>query len=276
MRFLSCFLILVSLLFYSASIVAQSNKLPKKGICAHRGAMEHHPENTIAAFKEAIRLGAQMIEFDVRLTKDKRLVVIHDDTLGRTTNGVGKVKKATFNQIRELDAGSWKSEEFSAEKVPTLKEVLQIMPKTVWLNIHLKGNKELGIKTAKMVVAENRIEQSIIACSKKPYKGVKEVSTAIKTCNMQRLSSRSKYIDKTIKKSIPYLQIKSSRDNDKLVSDVQRLKENGVGINYYHAENETRIIELLDAGVDFILTNHLSEMMDVFKKYSAKQSENQP
>ncbi|MRI01186.1 glycerophosphodiester phosphodiesterase [Kriegella sp. EG-1] len=271
MRFVSCFSILTSLLFFNVSLLAQSNKLPTKGICAHRGAMEHHPENTIAAFKEAIRLGAHMIEFDVRLTKDKRLVVIHDDTLGRTTNGIGKVKRINFDQIRKLDAGSWKSEDFYGEKVPTLKEVLQIMPSNIWLNIHLKGTKELGIKTAKMVVAENRIEQSIIACSNKSLKGVKKVNSEIKICNMQRLSSRSKYIDRTIAKGIPYIQLKSSRDDEQLVSDVNRLKENGVGINYYHAENETRVIELLDVGVDFILTNHLSEMMDVFIKYSAKQ-----
>ena len=78
------------------SMDTKNSALPSMGICAHRGAMETHPENTIAAFEEAIRLGAQMIEFDVRLTKDNIPVVIHDDTVDRTTDGSGPVKQLTL------------------------------------------------------------------------------------------------------------------------------------------------------------------------------------
>jgi len=92
--------------------------LAKKGICAHRGANETHPENTIAAFEEAIRLGAQMIEFDVRMTKDNKLIIMHDRSVDRTTNGIGLVEELTWKKIKKLDAGQWKSEIFKGEKVP--------------------------------------------------------------------------------------------------------------------------------------------------------------
>jgi len=79
--------------------------LPERGLCAHRGAMETHPENTITAFREAIKAGVHMIEFDVQLSKDKKLAVIHDATVDRTTNGTGKVSELTLAEIRKLDAG---------------------------------------------------------------------------------------------------------------------------------------------------------------------------
>jgi len=71
--------------------IACSQDLPQRGICAHRGANNTHPENTIAAFKEAIRLGAHMIEFDVQMSKDSVLVIMHDKTVDRTTNGHGLI-----------------------------------------------------------------------------------------------------------------------------------------------------------------------------------------
>ncbi|NNE75628.1 MAG: glycerophosphodiester phosphodiesterase, partial [Pricia sp.] len=118
----------------------------------------------MAAFREAIRLGAHMIEFDVQMTKDGELVIMHDASVDRTTNGSGLVRKLTLEEIKTLEAGAWKSEKFRGEKVPTLEEVLRIMPDTIWLNIHLKGSKKLGRETAKKVISENRMHQAIIAC----------------------------------------------------------------------------------------------------------------
>ena len=108
---------LLPLLFLSAQINSKKIEMPIKGLCAHRGANETHPENTLAAFKEAIRLGAHMIEFDVRMTKDKKLVIMHDKTVDRTTNGSGAVSDLTLNEIKKLDAGSWKDKKFAGEKV---------------------------------------------------------------------------------------------------------------------------------------------------------------
>ena len=118
--------------FCALSTAADKIVMPTRGICAHRGASVSHPENTLPAFAEAIRLGVHQIEFDVYLTKDKQCVVIHDGTFDRTTNGSGKVSELTLAEIRRLDAGSWKDPRFAGVKVPTLRETLRITFPRAW------------------------------------------------------------------------------------------------------------------------------------------------
>jgi glycerophosphoryl diester phosphodiesterase len=96
-------------------------------IVAHRGSSGNCPENTLPAFAEAVRAKADIIELDVHLSKDGQLIVMHDETVDRTTNGKGQICDKTLAELKELNAGSWFSEEFSATKVPTLKEVLNLL-----------------------------------------------------------------------------------------------------------------------------------------------------
>ena len=98
-------------------------------IIAHRGASGHAPENTLAAFKRALALGATFIETDLQLTRDARFVAIHDDTVDRTTNGQGKVHDQTLAVLRRLDAGSWFGSEYNGERIPTLEEILEFTKK---------------------------------------------------------------------------------------------------------------------------------------------------
>ncbi len=93
-------------------------------VSAHRGASGYAPENTLAAFRLAQQLGADLVEFDVHLTADDRLVVIHDDTLERTTTGRGYVRDRTWDEIARLDAGTWYGPEFAGERVPLLDAAL--------------------------------------------------------------------------------------------------------------------------------------------------------
>lgn len=265
---------IIYILYFSTSIIlaqeintiSATPDLPIKGICAHRGAKETHPENTISAFKEAIRLGAQMIEFDVQLSKEGELVIMHDATVDRTTNGKGEVAELTLPELKLLDAGSWKSEKFVGEKIPTLKEVLQIMPQNIWLNIHLKGNKKLGFKTAKLILVENRASQAVIACEKKAVRGVRMVNKELMICNMERLKSRGKYIAETIKKGYSFIQLKKSRDDENIKRDIQKLKEHNIIINYVQADSSDEVLKLLQNGIDFVLTDQLESMLKTFLK----------
>lgn len=93
-------------------------------VVGHRGTVKFAPENTIAAFQKAIELGADLVEMDVRETKDGHLVLVHDATVNRTTDGRGAVAAMTLAEIKRLDAGSWFSADFKGERVPTLKEAL--------------------------------------------------------------------------------------------------------------------------------------------------------
>lgn len=98
-------------------------------VIAHRGASGHAPENTLAAFRKAVALGATFIETDLQLSRDARFVAIHDATVNRTTNGQGAVHDLTLAELRQLDAGSWFGSEFSGERIPTLEEILQFSKK---------------------------------------------------------------------------------------------------------------------------------------------------
>ena len=95
---------------------------------AHRGLVRHAPENTLPAFATAVELGLS-IELDVYQTRDDQLVVIHDPTVDRTTDGTGNVNEMTLAEIRRLDAGSWFDPTFAGEKVPTLEEAFQVIRK---------------------------------------------------------------------------------------------------------------------------------------------------
>ncbi|MBG9545547.1 glycerophosphodiester phosphodiesterase [Cytobacillus firmus] len=106
---------------------------------AHRGATGYAPENTIAGFDLAVDMKADYIEIDVQRSKDGELVVIHDTTVDRTTNGTGKVGDLTFDFLRSLDAGSWKGEQFAGEPIPTFEEILDRYHGKVGILIELKA-----------------------------------------------------------------------------------------------------------------------------------------
>jgi len=111
--------------------------LNSPAIIAHRGASAYAPENTLDAFNLAVRQGADAIELDAKLTKDGQVVVIHDSTVNRTTNGKGKVKELTLEELKKLEAGSHFDISFAGEPIPTLDEVLQAVGKDIFVNIEL-------------------------------------------------------------------------------------------------------------------------------------------
>lgn len=113
-------------------------------IFAHRGSKGTHPENTLSAFREALEVGSDGIELDVHLTRDGIPVVIHDETVDRTTDGTGLVQTKTLQELKQLDAGSWFRPPFQGERIPSLAEVLQLLVQcsfTGCLNIELKTDQ---------------------------------------------------------------------------------------------------------------------------------------
>jgi glycerophosphoryl diester phosphodiesterase len=106
---------------------------------AHRGDSRYAPENTLAAFRRALEHGAPAVEGDVQRTKDRHLVVIHDQTVSRTTDGVGAVSDFTFADLRRLDAGRWFAPEFAGERVPLLDEALELIRGRALLQLEIKN-----------------------------------------------------------------------------------------------------------------------------------------
>ena len=121
-------------------------------VIAHRGASGTCPENTLAAFRRAEELGAGMIELDVQLARDGAVVVMHDWTLERTTDGSGAVRERTLAELRALDAGAWFAPAFRGERVPTLGEVLAGVRLPV--NVELKPVGDDGLDERTLAVVE--------------------------------------------------------------------------------------------------------------------------
>ncbi len=116
-------------------------------VVGHRGASGHAPENTMAAFRRAVELGATFIETDLHISRDARLVAIHDATLERTTSGKGAVKDYTLAELQELDAGSWFHADFAGEKIPTLEELLEFaQEKDIGLFLEIKQESAWGLE----------------------------------------------------------------------------------------------------------------------------------
>lgn len=109
-------------------------------VIAHRGFSAKYPENTLISFQAALDAGAQMIELDITLTRDRQIVVIHDDELDRTTNGRGMVRDLSLSELKALDAGSWFHPRFKGETVPTLTAVFNLVKHRSLINIEIKSS----------------------------------------------------------------------------------------------------------------------------------------
>ena len=240
--------------------LAQSVEMPSKGFCAHRGAMTSHPENTLPAFQQSILSGAQMIEFDVQFSKDSALIIMHDGTVDRTTNGSGEVAMMDSKEQRSLDAGSWKDNSFAGTKVPVLREVFEMMPSNVWLNVHLKGGYALGKKVAALILEMGISHQAVMAVQEEATKGARSESDKILICNMERQSGGLDYVEGTIAMEADFIQLKGPVTPD-FKKYAATLHEKGIGINYFGTDDPVIFKQLFDSGIDFPLVNDIVTAM---------------
>lgn len=124
---------------------------------AHRGASSYAPENTLAAFRLALEMGADGIELDVKLTRDGVPIILHDETVDRTTNGHGRIADMTLAEVKCLDAGTSFDTRFSGEQIPTLTEVLTVVGTRSIVNIELKVlyKRVEGLEAAVLAAVED-------------------------------------------------------------------------------------------------------------------------
>ncbi len=164
----------VVLFFAAAPPVSKSS--PATGnkvlLIAHRGASGAAPENTLTAIRRAFEVGSDAVEVDIRYTRDRQIVLMHDPTVDRTTNGSGPVGEFTLDEIRQLDAGAWKDPVYRGERVPTLRETLEVARaagRTLYLDVKdsemgseiRKVLDSLGLPPRKIWVAINTEENAI-------------------------------------------------------------------------------------------------------------------
>ena len=245
--------------------------LSKSLILAHRGASAYAPENTTIAFAKAIKMGADGFELDVHLSKDGALIVIHDESLNRTTNGSGFVKDFSLEEIKKLDAGSWFDSQFSDEKVPTLDEVLTLVKDTrLLINIEIKNGPffydDIEQKIVDCVIRHNMIDRVIVS-SFDHYSIVKakELNPSIKTgaLFLARTIDSWKYV-KEIGANALHPHFISVTDEM-----IRTCRDNNIEIHTYTANEPEHIKHLAKLGVNSIITNfpdRAKEIVNSLKK----------
>ncbi|MED4074587.1 glycerophosphodiester phosphodiesterase [Priestia endophytica] len=229
---------------------------------AHRGASAYAPENTIAAFDKAVEMKADYIEIDVQRSKDGKLVLIHDTTVDRTTDGSGKVGNLTFKELRNLDAGIWKGEQFAGAQIPTFDEILdryhgkigiliELKAPELYLGIEENVAKELKERNLDKPQNEKIIVQSFNHKSmKKMNEFLPKVPIGVLTSSSadtteQALQEFSTYAD--------YFNPSYGIVTEDLVNQVHSL---GMKIGSWTVRSQEAAAFLLDVGVDAIITDY--------------------
>jgi glycerophosphoryl diester phosphodiesterase len=145
---------------------------------SHRGEHLHHPENTIPAFEEAIRVGADFIEVDVQTTSDGKLVLSHDGTVDRCTNGHGKVSDMTFDQVEALDAGIKSGAEFAGTRMPTFDQALDLARGKIGVYVDLKNASARDLVAH--IDGHGMTEHVVIYCGLNLAKQIQELNPKLK------------------------------------------------------------------------------------------------
>ncbi|MBS4534920.1 glycerophosphodiester phosphodiesterase [Clostridium sp. D2Q-14] len=240
--------------------------MTRPNIYAHRGASGYAPENTMAAFKRAIELGADGIELDVQMSKDKKLVVCHDEKVDRTTNGKGYIKNIYLKNLKLLDAGYKFSGDFIGERIPTLEEVIELIKNNkMILNIELKNN----------VIEYEGIEDVVIQMIKK-YNV--EDRTILSSFNFESIK-RVKLIDPSIKTGILYMKrlkdpikIAKKLEVDAIHPSYKRInkslmfkaKINRIKVNTFTVNNREYMEKLSKFKVNGIITDYPDIALNLF------------
>lgn len=241
---------------------------PTPIIFAHRGASAHAPENTLAAFELAVKLGAPAIEFDVKLTSDRQVVILHDQTLNRTTSGSGAVTKQPLAALRELDAGSWKSAEYRGEKIPTLDEVFEAVGKKLLINVELTNYATpfdgLVHEVAKLV-KKHRLQERVIFSSFFPTNLViaRQLLPSVPRGQLM-LEGNSGWWQRAAA-SLMALDAEHPFSEDVTANSVKRAHSKGRRIHVWTVNDPTEMRRLRSLGVDGIFTDDPIIGMENFK-----------
>ncbi|MGL5414675.1 MAG: glycerophosphodiester phosphodiesterase [Clostridium sp.] len=234
---------------------------------AHRGYSHKYPENTMIAFKKAVEFGADGMEFDVQQSKDGHLVIIHDETLERTTTGKGYVKDYTLEELKKLDAGIKFDEKFKGEKIPTLEELLEYAKdKNLVLNIEIKNSivDYAGIEeNVYNVLKKYNMEKNIIVSTFNHYsaKKCKEINSNIKVGVLYDAWIYEPYnYVKGLKLDALHPQYHSV---NKEISD--KCKDMGIDINVYTVNLEEDMKKLKEIGVNSIITNKVEDLKRILE-----------
>jgi len=241
--------------------------MTKPLIIGHRGAMGTAPENTAVSFEKAINKGADGVEFDVHMTRDARLVVIHDERIDRTSDGSGLVKDLTLKELKQYDFGSHFDSAFAGQKILTLEEALEITLKCDVINIEIKNGPIFyeGIEEKVLkVVKDFDVERKVIISSFNHYTIHKIAKLAPDIMRgvlyMEGLFQPWEYAKTVGANAVHpyYLSI--------IPDEIRRCHENGIAVNVFGTNDDYFFEMFIKAGVDIIITDFPERALRVRRK----------
>jgi len=216
----------------------------------------------LEAFRRAAELGVDAIEFDVKVTKDGELVILHDMTVDRTTDGSGSVMDMTLSEVKALDAGSWFDPGYSGLRIPTFSEALSAIPDSIELNIHAYPDPRVTEGVISALIRENRVKSSYIAIQESQIGLARELCPEIRLCNMTGQRGLD-YLETTIRLGCRIIQF---FHRDVTADLVERAHRHGIVVNVFYANEEPEMRRLISYGVDAILTDYPDRLLDFLKK----------
>ena len=221
-------------------------------IIAHRGASSIAPENTVASYMKAIEAGADFIEIDLRLSKDDSIMVIHDETLDRTTNGTGEVKNYDYNYLKSLSAGYPKKfgQDFTGEQIPTLFEVLKLVKGKVDICIDIKNTPEMPvlIMIEKMTMTDNVV---LMSYNVDKLKRIKTKAPQIRTVLIKNILSN---VDLEVAKDIEAYGVSGGYVSP--VSIIKNAHEKGLQCWLGIVDDPAKTEQLFEKNLDAVFTNY--------------------
>jgi len=233
---------------------------------AHRGASGYAPENTFAAFRKAIAMGAGFIETDLQLSRDARFVAIHDATVNRTTNGQGAVHDLTLAELRRLDAGSWFGSEFAGERIPTLEEVLEFAKKhDVVFYLELKPSGSWGGEHALISALRESSEIArtvVISFDPMILAGVRKIEPTL----MTGLLFEGKIVgplEKAIEIGARQLVVRGDLVTPRLLKEA---RERDLQVVCWTVNHPGHMRLLAEAGVDGIISDYPDRLLDLARR----------
>ncbi len=251
----------------------------RTALLAHRGAPKEFPENTIPSFKRAAELGADVLEYDIHFTKDKKFAVIHDDTLGRTTNSAGRIEGYTLGELKKLDAGYMFSPESGKTfphrgkgySIPSLEELLNEFP-SERLNIDLKSNSLDQVEYYTDIIRRFGAEKRVLTASKHTpvLKKVRNISPDMATSfglreivsffvlSALRLDVYFNFGGDALQIPVKYRGITLARE-----SFIKRAHKKNLQVHFWTINNEDEMKYLLAMGADGIFTEDVSLLKKV-------------
>ena len=229
-------------------------------IFAHRGFSSQYPENTMTAFRKALEAGADGIEFDARLTADGQIVIMHDPTVDRTTNGKGKVRNLSFAEIRKLDAGLKKGMVFENERVPMLEEVLAEFGGKLLLNIELCNYDEgderaLANETVELIEKYDLIDSVIVSSFRfNNLVYVKDMNPGI-SCGLLALQGIKGFLARNLLNHSVSVDAVHPYYTDVSEKLIRREQQCGRKVRAYTVNDPKDIRHMYDMGADAIFTD---------------------